>query len=232
MRTAIMQPYFLPYVGYFQLIGAVDLFVVYDNIKYTKKGWINRNRMLQNGHSAVFSLPLKRDSDFLDVRDRELATDFRKDKLLNQIAGAYRGAPYFAQTFTVIEQIVRLDERNLFGFLHHSIVTICEHLGIGTEIRRSSDVAADHALTGQDRVIAMCRAVGADVYVNAIGGVELYSRDEFLRSGVTLKFVRSGSPEYPQFGGDFVPSLSIIDAMMFNSPDALRQCVETGYELI
>jgi hypothetical protein len=129
MKAAIMQPYFLPYVGYFQLIESVDLFIVYDNIKYTKKGWINRNRMLQNGHDVVFSLPLKRDSDSLDVRDREIAVDFRPDKLLNQIAGAYRRAPYFVQTFPLIEQIVRFEERNLFRYLHHSIVEICEHLG-------------------------------------------------------------------------------------------------------
>eukprot|EP01036_Dinobryon_divergens_P050949 gene50949-68197_t len=76
MKVGIMQPYFLPYIGYFQLIAAVDLFVVYDNIKYTKKGWINRNRLLQNGTDAVFSLPLKKDSDALDVRERELAADF------------------------------------------------------------------------------------------------------------------------------------------------------------
>ncbi len=232
MKTAIMQPYFLPYVGYFQLIDSVDLFIVYDNIKYTKKGWINRNRMLRNGQDVVFSLPLKHDSDSLDVRDRELAMDYRPDKLLNEIAGAYRRAPYYAQTFPVIEEIVRFEERNLYCFLHHSIVRICEHLAIDTEIRRSSDIAADHALKGQDRVLAMCRAVGTSVYINAIGGLELYSREEFLRRGVALKFVRSSPFEYPQLGGDFVSSLSILDALMFNSLDALRECVATNYELI
>ena len=90
MRLAIMQPYFFPYIGYFQLIAAVDQFIVYDNIKYTKKGWINRNRMLQNGKDVMFSLPLKSDSDFLDVCERELAADFNRDKLLNQLKGAYR----------------------------------------------------------------------------------------------------------------------------------------------
>ena len=78
-----MQPYFFPYIGYFQLIGAVDLFIVYDNIKYTKKGWINRNRMLQGGKDVVFSLPLKGDSDSLDVRERVLADDFNRDKLVS-----------------------------------------------------------------------------------------------------------------------------------------------------
>ena len=98
MKLAIMQPYFLPYIGYFQLIAAVDQFIVYDNIKYTKKGWINRNRLLQNGTDTVFSIPLSKDSDALDIRERQIAADFRRDKLLKQIAEAYRKAPYFGQT--------------------------------------------------------------------------------------------------------------------------------------
>ena len=97
-----MQPYFFPYIGYFQLIAAVDLFVVYDNIKYTKKGWISRNRILQNGKDVMLSLSLKKDSDYLDIRDRQLVSDFNGDTLLSRITGAYRGAPYFAQTFPLI----------------------------------------------------------------------------------------------------------------------------------
>ena len=110
VKLAIMQPYFLPYIGYFQLIAAVDQFIVYDNIKYTKKGWINRNRMLQNGKDVMFSLPLKSDSDFLDVCERELAADFNRDKLLNQLKGAYRHAPYFEQTYPLLEKIVRYED--------------------------------------------------------------------------------------------------------------------------
>ena len=89
MKTiAIMQPYFFPYIGYFQLIAAVDMFIVYDNIKYTKKGWINRNRLLNRGKNVIFSLPLKNDSDYLNVCQRELAADFNRDKLLHQFKGA------------------------------------------------------------------------------------------------------------------------------------------------
>ena len=232
MKTAIMQPYFFPYIGYFQLIGSVNLFIVYDNIKYTKKGWINRNRMLQSDNDVMFSLPLKSDSDLLDVRDRELAADFNRDKLLNQIGGAYRRAPYFAQTFPLIEQVVRYEERNLFKFIHHSLVRTCKHLGIATEIRVSSDIAIDHDLKNQDKVLALCEAVGASTYVNAIGGMELYSKDEFRTRGIELKFIRSKPFEYAQFGNEFVPWLSIIDVMMFNPLDTIRECIESNYELI
>src|SRR5882762_1494729 len=104
MRLAVMQAYFFPYIGYFQLIAAVDLFIVYDNIKYTKKGWINRNRMLQNGKDAMFSLPLKSDSDYRHVRERQVAADFNRDKFLNRIRGAYRRAPHFSETVALVER--------------------------------------------------------------------------------------------------------------------------------
>ena len=139
----------------------------------------------------MFSLPLKKDSDSLDVVQRELAADFNRDQLLNQFKGAYRRAPYFAQTFPLLERIVRSEESNLFRFIHHSIVETCAHLGIDTEIRVSSDIGIDHNLKGQDKVLALCRAVGADTYINAIGGTELYSREEFRAQGIELKFIKS-----------------------------------------
>lgn len=232
MKLAIMQPYFFPYIGYFQLIAAADLFVVYDNIKYTKKGWINRNRMLQNGKDAMFSLPLKSDSDFLDVRERELAADFNREKLLGQFSGAYRRAPYFEQTFPLVEQIVRHEDTNLFRYLHHSIVKTCEHLEIGTEIKISSDIAIDHGLRNQDKVLALCAATGASTYVNAIGGMELYSRETFRDKGIDLKFIRTKPFEYVQLGNAFIPWLSIIDVMMFNPLETIQTCITTNYELI
>jgi hypothetical protein len=227
-----MQPYFFPYVGYFQLIAAVDAFVVYDNIEYTKRGWINRNRILRDGEPAKLSLPLKKASDFMDVRERELAPEFRRDRMLNQIKGAYQRAPFFEHTFPLIEAIVQNDANNLFAYLHHSISAVCAYLGVATRIETSSAVAIDHGLRGQDKVLALCRALGASAYVNAIGGLELYSREAFAAQGVELKFIRSKLFEYAQFGRTFVPSLSIIDVLMFNPLDAVRARVMSDYELI
>lgn len=232
MKLAIMQPYFFPYLGYFQLIAAADMFIVYDNIKYTKKGWINRNRMLQNGKDVVFSLPLKSDSHQLNVCQRELATDFSRDKLLNQLSGAYRRAPYFDETIPLLESIVQNKNSNLFQFLHHSIVKTCEHLGITTEIKRSSSIVIDHDLKNQDKVLALCKAVSADTYVNAIGGIELYSKDIFLENQTDLKFIRSKQFIYKQFGEPFVNGLSIIDVLMFNPIVSVKHCVATNFELI
>lgn len=232
MRVAIMQPYFFPYVGYFQLIGAVDLFVVYDNIKYTKKGWINRNRMLQQGGDVMFSLPLRKDSDALDVRDRELAADFDRGKLLRQLIGAYRAAPRFSEVFPMIEQAVLYEDQNLFGFLRHALICACRYLGLSTPIRVSSTIDIDHGLKSQEKVIALSKATGANCYVNAIGGVGLYDKDAFLEQGLDVQFIRSRPFEYPQFGAPFVPWLSIIDVLMFNSLDTVQDIVSSHYDIV
>lgn len=232
MKLAIMQPYFLPYIGYFQLMAAVDVFILYDNIKYTKKGWINRNRMLLNGADVTFSLPLKHGSDSLHVIGRELSADFDPDTLLKRFRGAYAGAPYFGQTIPVLERIVRHHDHNLFRYLHHSLACLCEHLDMTTEIRVSSEIPIDHSLKSQDKVLALCRAVGADVYVNAIGGTDLYAKPDFNAEQVELRFLRSRLVDYPQFGAPFVPWLSIVDVLMFNPLDAVRDCIATQYDLL
>ncbi|MEF8698774.1 MAG: WbqC family protein [Candidatus Accumulibacter sp. UW20] len=232
MRLAVMQPYFFPYIGYFQLITAADLFIVYDNIKYTKKGWINRNRILQSGKGMTFSLPLKSASDCLDICQRELAADFRRDKLLNQFKGAYEHAPYFAQTFPVIEQIICHKESNLFRFLYHSLVSICKHLGITTQMQISSSIEIDHALRNKDKVLALCGALAAETYVNAIGGTALYSREPFAAAGIDLKFLSSRSFAYKQFGASFIPCLSIIDVLMFNDQEKIQTLILPDFELV
>lgn len=232
MKAAIMQPYFLPYIGYFQLIRNVDVFVIYDNIKYTKKGWINRNRLLQDGSDATFSLPLKKASDSLDVRDRELAQDFNRAKLLNQFKEAYRRAPEFARVFPLIEDVMSRSESNLFAFLYRSLTRTCDFLSIGTPIVVSSTLSIDHTMQSQYKVLAICRCIGADVYMNPIGGVELYSKSAFASHGVQLEFLRSRPIEYTQFGATFVPWLSIIDVLMFNSPSVIAGMLNDGYELL
>ena len=231
-KVAVMQPYFLPYVGYFQLIAAVDSFVIYDNIKYTKKGWINRNRLLAGGADQVFSLPLRAGSDSLQVRDRVLAEDFQPRKLLDQFSGAYRSAPEFARVFPLIERIVLHPDRNLFAYILNSVKAMCDELGIGTEICVSSAAEIDHGLRHQEKVLALCAATGAATYVNAIGGTELYSAEDFAARGIELRFIRSRAIEYPQFGSPFVPWLSIVDVMMFNPPERVRDLVAGHYDLI
>ncbi|MGR9278632.1 WbqC family protein (plasmid) [Rhizobium leguminosarum] len=232
MKLAIMQPYFFPYIGYFQLIHAVDKFVVYDNIKYTKKGWINRNRILRNGEDYTFSLPIKAASDSLDICDRTLSTEFDRNKLVNQIQGAYRRAPFFSNAFPVIEQAIRFQDSNLYSYIFNSVTKICDYLGIKTEFIVSSKMKIDHGLKAETKVLALCEEAGASVYINAIGGVDLYSRETFNARDIDLKFIKSKPLEYPQFGAEFLPWLSIIDVIMFNSAESIQAKILNEYELI
>ena len=218
-----MQPYFLPYLGYWQVRAAVDRFVVYDNIEYTKKGWINRNRFLRHGADAPFTLPLKKGSDFLDIRDRSLADDFNPATLLNPFRDAYRKAPHFEAVFPVVERIVTAAPKNLFDYLLHSLMATAAYLEIKTPIIVSSTVPIDHGLKSGDKVLAMCGALGANRYLNTVGGQTLYAPDAFAAAGVELKFIQTRPVTYAQLGQPFVPGLSILDVMMFNSPDAVKR---------
>ena len=231
MKVGIRQPYFFPYIGYFQLIAAVDVFVLYDNVEYTKKGWINRNRMLRDGKDAMFSLPLKKASDFLSISQRELSTEFRRRKLLNQFAEAYKKAPYFANVYPLLEQAVAFEDANLFRYVRHSLIVLCSYLGIDTEIKTASDINIDHKLKSQDKVLAMCGALKAHTYVNAIGGLELYGSEDFQAKNLALKFIRAKLCSYLQLGFPYVPGLSIIDVLMFNSADNVKEML-TDFEWI
>ena len=224
MKIAIMQPYFLPYIGYFQLISAVDKFVVYDNIEYTKKGWINRNRILVNNKDAFISLPLKKDSDYLTVVERSLADTWPQDraKLLNKITECYRKAPYFKEVYPLVQDILCTDESNLFRFIFRSLQLIKNWLAIPTEMIISSEIDFDQHLKGEEKVIAICKALKADEYINPIGGLTLYDKDRFRKAGLKLSFLRSSdSIVYKQFSDEFIPWLSIIDMMMFNSTEEI-----------
>lgn len=232
LSLAIMQPYFLPYVGYFQLIAAVDEFVIYDNIKYTKKGWINRNRFLLNGTDSTFTLPLQSASDDLYVVERELSEAFNRKKLLNQLRGAYAKAPHFDSVFPLVERIVGHPDNNLFRYIHHSVTQICAHIGIDTPIIVSSSVAIDHSLKSQAKVLAFCKARGVKVYINPIGGTGLYAREDFATEGIELKFHKARPLEYAQFGTGFVPWLSIVDVLMFNPLERVQDAVFNAYTLV
>ena len=215
-KVAIMQPYFLPYVGYFHLINSVDEFVIYDNIQYTKKGWINRN--LVGGEGKLLTLPLKKDSDYLNVVDRKLCDswDNEKIKLLSQIKSAYSKAPYYKKSFPVLKACLESPSENLFEFIFNSLKLLTSYLRIGTKITISSSINIDHSLKSQDKVIAICKSLEADTYINAIGGQELYNKEDFSSHNLNLNFVKSPQLEYKQYENEFIPWLSIADVIMFN----------------
>lgn len=231
MKVGIMQPYFLPYIGYFQLMNAVDKYVIYDNIQYTKKGWINRNRILQNGKDVLITIPVEKDSDYLDINERRVSNNFDKKKLLYQIREAYRKAPYFDSIMPLIEDIVMCEESNLSAYIYNSIERVRSFLNIDTEIIISSTLNIDHSLKGQDKVIAICKELETVDYYNAIGGQVLYKKEDFKKENINLYFVSSDPVEYKQFKNKFIPWLSILDVMMFNSLDEIKEMLNE-YRLI
>lgn len=227
-----MQPYFLPYIGYFQLIKHCDAFVVYDDIEYTKRGWINRNRILADGSERTITLPLRRDSDYRDVREREIAPEFNAKKMLALLEQSYRQAPSWESYSGVLESILAFPGRNLFDFVANSISRIMECLDIRTELVVSSSLGIDSTLRGEERVLATCAAVKATEYVNPIGGLDLYSDSAFADRGVGLSFLRSRLTPYAQFAFPYIEALSIVDTMMFVAPSELDERLRSDYEIV
>ena len=229
MKLAIMQPYFLPYIGYFQLMNSVDKFVIYDNIEYTKKGWINRNRILGNGADALISLPLKKDSDYLSVIERFLADSWAADRvsMLNRIRESYRKSPQFNEVFPLVERCLKFENHNLFHFIFNAIQEVKTYLGITTPLVVSSTVKADHSLKSEQKVLDICRVMGATTYINPIGGLDLYQKPNFNKHGIELSFIKPENIQYTQFKEPFVPRLSILDVMMFNTSNDCSQMLRS-----
>lgn len=215
MKVGIMQPYFMPYLGYFQLLNLVDRFVIYDNIQYTKKGWINRNRIMLNGEISIISIPLKKGSDFLNINERHLAENWNKEKikLINKLKQAYIKAPNFNVFFPIIEEILNEESKNLFEFIFNSINKLKEFLEIKTEIIISSNLKLNHDLKSQDKVLEICNNLGAKSYYNPIGGQNLYLKESFDKENIDLNFIKVNDIIYKNSNSH----LSIIDVIMHNS---------------
>ncbi|MGA1868187.1 MAG: WbqC family protein [bacterium] len=237
MKLALMQPYFFPYIGYYQFINCVDEFILYDDVQYMKGGWINRNRILLDGMPHYITLPIEKKGNLSDMINEKRISSSReiekaKTKILGQLYAAYRKAPFYKDVIELVNNILNFPEKNLACFLTHSIQEVCHYLKIGTRIMISSDIKKDDkGLSGQERVIAICKARNATHYINTIGGQKLYSKKIFTKAGIRLSFIKTRNIEYLQFRNTFVPFLSIVDVMMFNSVNSITQYL-TEYDLI
>jgi hypothetical protein len=228
MKIAVMQPYFFPYLGYFQLVAAVDRFIAWDDVQYINRGWVNRNRILLNGEPAYITLPLDKAAQTAHINERRIADKKgTATKILGQLHAAYRKAPYYAETRQLVEDIFAHEGQSLSCFLFDSLQKICLQLGIETPLVLSSSLQKnDEGLSGSARIIAICKALQADTYVNAIGGRELYCGEEFRTSNIDLRFIEMSPIAYQQNIEKFVPYLSIIDVMMFNEKDVIKQYLQ------
>jgi len=229
MKLGIMQPYFLPYIGYFQLINAVDKYVIYDDVNYIKGGWINRNKLLLNGKDFMFNLILCGASPNKLIN--EITINENQTNFLRTIQSAYGKALYFNNVFALMERIFEFEDKNLGKFIGNSLIQIAGYLKFNTEFIYSSEINKDNSLKSQDKVIHLCKILGATEYINAIGGQELYSKEIFQQNNIELKFLKTEITKYKQFKNEFVPYLSILDIMMFNSVEEINEMLDK-FELI
>jgi len=244
LNLGIMQPYFFPYIGYWQLMALTDIYVIYDDVNFIKGGWINRNRILGPDGPFYINVPCKNAGSGIRICD--VGTDISPTylrKISNTLTFAYRRAPYFEDVYPFIFELMSFRSDSLADYLSNAIEKTASGLGIDTTFIRSSGTPLAPELRGQTRVIEICRKLGAADYYNAIGGVKLYSPGEFEKAGITLKFVKTGDIRYPQIFGSskaadqfypdlfgssetadqFCPNLSIIDVLMNTGWEGTRK---------
>lgn len=237
MVLGIMQPYFFPYLGYWQLMNAVDEYLIIDDVNYIKNGYINRNKILVNGEPFNFGISVRKASQNKLICEHEHGLDEAGvDKLLTTLKSVYAKAPFFDRTYDHVKEVLEYgltDEgRNLADFLDNANRRTAKFLGIDTPIYRTSkDVKLDGDYKREHLVVALCKSRNADAYYNAIGGTGLYFQKFFRENGVGLKFVKTDDISYNQFKSEFVPNLSIIDIMMFCSPEEITELLNR-YTLI
>lgn len=234
MKIAIMQPYFLPYIGYFQLINAVDKFIIYDDVSFIKGGWINRNNILINSNKQLFTLPLSNISSFNTIKNTTI--DMKNysiwlKKFEKTIYSSYKKAPFYERVVNIIFDVLNGEIESISDLNRELLIKISKYLNIKTEFISHSEIYNNSLKKGEERIIDICLQESAKIYINPIGGIELYSKDNFKKNGLELKFLKSKNIEYKQFNNEFVPWLSIIDVLMFNSVEDIQKMLDE-YELI
>lgn len=223
MIVSMMQPYFFPYIGYFQLIANADVFVFLDDVQYIKRGWVNRNRILKEGMPDWFILPVLQAPHEYPINQRVYQlTKPNLRYLARRIEATYAKAPQFPEVFPLLQRVLGFDDANVARFNINSLEQTARFIGLDTKFITSSELVSTNDLKGEKRVIDLCRRLGTLRYINPIGGISLYHTDHFRAAGMDLAFLESIPPPYSQFGREPVPSLSIIDVMMFNDVDAIR----------
>jgi len=229
MKIAIMQPYLFPYIAYWQLIKAVDKFIIFDDINYINKGYVNRNNILVNGKSYQFTLELIGASQNKLINEIQIGKN--SNKILKTIEYNYKKAPYFKNSFPLLEDVFNQKEKNLAKFIGYSLKKISNYFEIDTSFVYSSEIEKNSNLKNQDKIIDICVKLNAKEYINLIGGRELYKKEEFISRNIELSFIDTRPEKYQQFNNKFTISLSIIDIMMFNNKVKISNML-SNYQLI
>ena len=211
MNVAIMQPYLFPYLGYFHLINAADVLILADDYQFSKKGWINRNRILNNGQVEILTLPLKKSSDFDLISEKKISLNYEATKFEHKIFNAYHRSPNFDFLSKIVNENIFYPGGNLYSALEKSIRELMDLLELKRTISKTSDFKLGQGLSGSEKIFRICELLGASNYVNLSGGRALYQKQEFKKRGITLSFIESNFAQYEQFTSEFIPQLSILD---------------------
>jgi hypothetical protein len=227
-KLAVMQPYFFPYLGYWQLLAAVDTFVLLDDVNFINRGWINRNRIAVNGLPFWLTVPLQGASQNRLIRDIDIvADDGWKKRMLRNLATSYAHAPESVPVLSMFEQWLGHANNNLSAALHLSIAQISAALGIATTVIPSSSIYPRNGLKGQERILDICQREGASVYINPPGGSELYDAEAFRQAGIELMFLQPDLHQNELRTGTTDGSvLSILDSLMHNPAEKLADAVK------
>lgn len=229
MKVAVMQPYLFPYLAYYQLVSCSDVFVLYDDVTFIKKGYINRNNILMNGHATRVTVPVPGASQNKLIKDLTFAEDVTK--VLKTFKYSYANAPFFDDVYPLVERVLTHPNRDITAICQKGLTEVCDYLHIPTKIIRSSDLDYDRTLPAADRLMTICDQFGSSDYVNSIGGQKLYSKEYFAEQGKTLSFLQMDDVFYAQGTNDFVPYLSMIDLLMWCDKPKARTLLQQ-YTLI
>lgn len=236
----MMQPYLFPYLGYFQLIYACDYFGIADDVQYIKKGWINRNNILNRSDVLSFSFSVKKGTFNAPIKDRLYAEniDYEKKKFIKILTQCYSKAPQFESVLGLINDIFDFPGAGVSEFNLNQLQKICDYLEIKTVFILSKSWNNNYVEEENDsseqkliKKLKNLQALNCENYINPIGGIELYSKKTFAEKGIELNFLKMKNITYEQFSTDFVPNLSIIDVLMFNTKDQIMKLLNQ-FELV
>jgi len=216
MKLAVMQPYFFPYIGYFQLLAAVDLFLVLDDVQFIRRGWINRNRILVNGAPHYITVPVRGQGARRPITETQVAQSPWKKQLLATLHHAYARSPHFKEIYPLLQGFFECEpEESISRLATASIGFVAGLLGLTAQIELSSLRHPRGILAGQERILDICRLESADQYFNLPGGEMLYEASRFSEIDCRLRFIEPDDVPYLQLAAEFHPRLSILD-MLFN----------------
>lgn len=221
MKVGIMQPTYLPWLGYFDMMSRVDVFVLLDNVQFEKKSWQQRNRIKTANGELMLSVPVRTAGRFhqqIDEVEIDRSTRFH-DKHVKSIEAAYRKAPFFASYAADLATLIGGEETLLSRFNEAIIRALAGWLGVMTPIVVGSDLAATGSST--ELTVNQCLELGATSFL-AAGGSRPYVSAEprFAEHGITVEFHEYEHPQYQQLHGEFVPYMAAIDAILNVGPDA------------